>query len=121
MALFYIYLAVCIIRLRFKHRISLGDGGHNDLHCAMRAHGNFAEYIPLILVLMTLMELYAVPVYLLHSIGLTTLIGRILHVVGLRPDKGSRQRVFGMALTFAALSAAAVILFYQTMKEGGLL
>src|SRR5690349_15285536 len=35
-----------VIRLRQKHKISLGDGGNEHLIRAVRAHANAAEYIP---------------------------------------------------------------------------
>lgn len=36
-------LSLNVSRLRLRHRVSFGDGGHKDLLVAMRAHGNALE------------------------------------------------------------------------------
>ncbi|MBB5202738.1 putative membrane protein YecN with MAPEG domain [Inhella inkyongensis] len=36
-------LSLHVSRLRLRHRVSFGDGGHKDLLAAMRAHGNCLE------------------------------------------------------------------------------
>jgi uncharacterized protein len=44
-------LSLNISRLRLRHRVSFGDGGHKDLLLAVRAHGNTLEQALLFLVL----------------------------------------------------------------------
>ena len=56
LAFLYIALAINVIRLRFKHRVSLGAGEVPKLERAIRAHGNFAEYVPFALLLIGLSE-----------------------------------------------------------------
>ena len=55
-ALMYLYLSFGVIKFRLKHQVSLGTGEHSDLEKAMRTHGNFAEYVPLCLILLFLLE-----------------------------------------------------------------
>lgn len=43
LALLLTGLSLQVSRLRLRHRISFGDGGHKDLMVAMRAHGNALE------------------------------------------------------------------------------
>ncbi|WP_374658135.1 MAPEG family protein [Inhella sp.] len=43
LALLLTGLSLQISRLRLRHRVSFGDGGHKDLLAAMRAHGNALE------------------------------------------------------------------------------
>lgn len=43
LALLITGLSVQVSRLRIRHRISFGDGGHKDLLVAIRAHGNALE------------------------------------------------------------------------------
>lgn len=57
LALFYVVLAGLVIRQRFKHRVGLGTGKDVELLQAVRMHGNFAEYVPLLLILVALLEL----------------------------------------------------------------
>ena len=44
LALLITALSVNVSRLRMRHRISFGDGGHKDLLVAVRAHGNALEH-----------------------------------------------------------------------------
>lgn len=43
LALLLTGLSLQVSRLRLRHRVSFGDGGHKDLLAAMRAHGNCLE------------------------------------------------------------------------------
>jgi uncharacterized protein len=43
LALWITGLSLNVSRLRLRHRISFGDGGHKDLLLATRAHGNALE------------------------------------------------------------------------------
>ena len=45
-------LSLNVSRLRLRHRISHGDGGHKELLIAMRAHGNALEQCMLFAVLL---------------------------------------------------------------------
>jgi uncharacterized membrane protein YecN with MAPEG domain len=47
LSVLYIRLAFGVIALRRKHGVRLGTGQHDDLEAAVRAHANFAEYVPL--------------------------------------------------------------------------
>ena len=45
----FMYLSILVIQGRRSGKISLGDGGDNHFLGVIRAHANFAEYVPLIL------------------------------------------------------------------------
>ncbi len=109
--LFYILLAYRVIKLRWKHKVSLLDGGVSPLTYAMRAHGNFSEYVPLSLVLFTLNELNGAPQTLLYAMGAILLLGRILHAYALT-SKVFKPRVWGMSLSFLSLFLASASLIY---------
>jgi uncharacterized membrane protein YecN with MAPEG domain len=109
LALMLIPLAVKIIKLRWAHRVSLLDGGHSDLLRAIRAHGNFTEYVPLCLILLAFSELNGLPVWGLHLLGSILLAGRLFHAYGLQ-SQSLRPRQIGMYLTFASLIAGALSL-----------
>ena len=114
LALLYVVLAALVIRQRFKHRVGLGTGKEPQLLQTVRMHGNFAEYVPLLLILVALLELQQSPVWQLHLVAGLTLAGRVLHAVGLWQSSGtSVPRFVGMLSTFAALIAGAVLLLVK--------
>jgi len=112
-ALLIVKLTLAVIKLRRKNRISVGDGGNEALQLAIRAHANAVEYIPIALMLLLTLELNGAPKILIHILGATLLIGRILHALGL-PAKDVKKRVLGMQLTIYLLMGLAVlnILFF---------
>lgn len=111
LALLYVVLAGLVIRQRFKHRIGLGTGKELQLLQTVRMHGNFAEYVPFLLILVALLELQQSPVWQLHLVAGLTLAGRLLHAIGLWRSSGtSVPRFLGMISTFAALILGAVLL-----------
>ena len=108
-ALFFVFLSIRVIGMRRVVQVGLGDGGNRVLLRRLRAHGNFAEYVPLALVLMALAELQATPAWTLYVIGTALIIGRLLHAYGVSQEpEQSGLRVVGMALTFTALITAAL-------------
>ena len=66
---------------RFKNRISLGDGGDNELRNRIRAHGNFTENVPIALLLLLLNDLNGLPDRMLMILGTLLLVSRLLHYV----------------------------------------
>ena len=110
LTLMFIRLSFNVIGLRRKNKISLGDGGIDTLDRAIRAHGNFAEYVPLGLVLMGCLELNGAPLLLVAVLGALLVSGRYFHAKGIQePPPNFTDRVRGMKLTFAALGLLAVI------------
>lgn len=112
LGLVFLALSLQVVRLRRSLGVGLGSGGHDALGRAIRAHANFAEYVPLALLLLLLVETgTAAAVWLLHGLGLALLVGRLLHgFVGVNRRAGeSIGRFWGTALTWLVISIAAVI------------
>lgn len=108
-ALFFVFLSVRVIRLRRAARISLGDGGDQELQRRSRVHANFAEYVPLTLILMLLAELQGQPSWTIHLIGALLLIGRATHAYGVsQAPQILKLRAVGMVTTIGAVVAGAV-------------
>ena len=85
------------------------DGGHETLEKAIRVHGNFAEYIPMALLMLGLYEINGADPSVLHVLGASLFIGRILHAVGLSKTKGvSKHRQIGMISLFIVMVILAV-------------
>lgn len=103
LAVLYIRLAFAVIKKRRQHKVALGTGQQPDLEAAIRAHGNFAEYVPLALVLLACAELNHAPWWLLLSSALALVIGRTIHASAIS-GSDLKKRVQGMKLTFASLA-----------------
>lgn len=110
LASLFVVLSVRVIRARRRFRVGLGDGGEVLLQRRIRTQANFAEYVPLTLLLLTMGELQGAPAWALHAIGATLLFGRVLHSLGVsREPEPANLRVLGMASTFTALSSAVLL------------
>jgi uncharacterized protein len=103
-------LAFLVVRQRGKTKTSLGTGGHPPLEQAIRAHGNFIEYVPITLLLLLLLELCGTRAIVLYALGAALTVGRVLHAWGLHSTPGeSAGRLAGNFLTWATLLIAAVL------------
>ncbi|MFT4993547.1 MAG: putative membrane protein YecN with MAPEG domain [Paraglaciecola sp.] len=110
LALLFFYLTVLVITTRRSKKIGLGDGGDKHFQQYIRAHGNFSEYAPLVLIMLFIAEINGSSSLLLHVAGVCLLFGRFLHALGLIRHSGtSWQRLAGMILTFSALLGLAVL------------
>lgn len=104
LALLFVALSIRIIRLRRNLHIALGDSGNETLLRAISVHANFAEYVPLCLILLYLVEGQGAHPALLHGLGVILLMGRLSHAFGVsQANENFRFRVIGMALTFTTL------------------
>jgi len=106
--LLIVKLTLSVIKLRRKNRISVGDGGNEELQLAIRTHSNAVEYIPIALLLLLTLELNGAPKLLIHLLGALLLIGRIIHAMGL-PAKNLQKRVLGMQITIFLLIGLAIL------------
>lgn len=110
LAVLYILLSIRVIRERQRSRTAWGEGGEGRLRQLVRAHANFAEYVPFGLLLLLLAELRGLPSWSLHAVGAALLAGRLLHAFGLSERPAALPwRVAGMVLTFTALGTGALL------------
>lgn len=109
LGLLYIVLAVRIIKLRYRFKTGIGDGGHEPLTQAIRVHGNFAEYTPIVFLLLACAEINGSAAMLLHVVGAAFFIGRVLHSIGITQSTGpSKFRQLGMLSSFLAIIILAI-------------
>ena len=102
-------LAFRVVAVRRVTAIGLGDGGDALLLSRIRIHGNAAEYVPLALILMLILELNGGSARWLHVLGIALLVGRVAHVQGLSQSTGtSAGRFVGNVLTWSVIMAAAI-------------
>lgn len=108
-ALFFVFLSVRTILIRRKMQVAIGYGDQPRLERAARAHANFSEYVPIGLLLIYFLELRVGSALWIHALGTLLFIGRLSHAYGVsQMNEDFRFRVFGMALTFAAIATAAL-------------
>ena len=105
----FVALSFLTLRLRRNNKIALGDGGNRQLLRAIRVHSNFAEYVPLALLLLYMAETNGAPLYLMHFMGIFLLIGRVSHAWGVsQENENFKFRVYGMIGTFNALIVSSL-------------
>jgi len=110
LTIIFVKLSFAVIGLRRKNQIGLGSGGHDDLERAIRAQGNFAEYVPIGVILIACLELNGAPWWLVAIPGITLMIGRLIHAVGIKtPPPDFSRRVLGMRFTFYTLITLVVL------------
>lgn len=106
----FIKLSFAVIGLRRKNKVGLGNGGHEDLERAIRAQGNFAEYVPFGIILVACLELNGAPWWLITIPGITLIIGRLIHALGINvPPPDFSKRILGMQFTFMTLMALVIL------------
>lgn len=95
--------------LRHRHKISVGTGGNELLERRMRAQLNFAENVPLVLILLALIEAAGKGGAWLAPVGAAFMLGRVLHGLGM--DGGSMEwgRAVGTLATFLAEIGLAIV------------
>jgi len=109
LGLLFIGLAFNIIRLRLQFKVGIGDGGNEALEKAIRVHGNFAEYIPMALLMLGIYEINGAGPLWLHTLGAVLFLGRVLHAIGLSKTSGvTKQRQIGMISLFIVFIVLAV-------------
>jgi uncharacterized membrane protein YecN with MAPEG domain len=116
-ALLNFWLGLRVSRLRMSEKIMVGDGGNPRLLARMRAQLNFAEYAPLVLILIALVELARGTQAWLWGVALLFIVGRVLHAFGM--DGWKPGRMIGIAttmLTMLGLAAYAVFLGYTGLN-----
>ncbi|QKM65259.1 hypothetical protein DCO17_08450 [Polynucleobacter tropicus] len=110
LTLIFVRLSFAVIGLRRKNKVGLGSGGHEDLERAIRAQGNFAEYVPFGIILIACLELNGAPWWLVALPGMTLIIGRLIHAKGINvPPPDFSKRILGMKFTFNTLITLVVL------------
>jgi uncharacterized protein len=118
LAIMFVVLSIRTIRQRRKLKIGLGDAGNKDMQRAMRVHANFAEYVPLCLLMIYWVEQSGVYAWFVHALCTVLIVGRLSHAYGVSQQRENfRFRIAGMSLTFAVLIACAVHLLWVALKN----
>jgi uncharacterized protein len=120
LALVYAALAVNVVRLRRANLAAFGDAGNPALRSAIRAHAHFAEYVPIIALMVAMLEMSGMPGWRVHLLMGALLISRLLHPFGMYATPGTRGfrigRVAGVTLTLLVLIASAVAILSRMLR-----
>ena len=114
LGLLYAFLGLRVARTRRGEKIGFGDGDNRYLRSAIRAHANFAEYVPIVVIMNALLEMGGAASVQMHILLGTLTVSRILHPFGMHAKPMTPQfivgRIVGMILTFLVLVASALLL-----------
>ncbi|MBU3078123.1 MAPEG family protein [Sphingomonas sp. XMGL2] len=106
-ALINLWLASRVVRLRAAKRVEVGDGGDPVMTRRMRAHANFTEYAPFVLILLGLIEMAKGSQTWLWAASFVFVFGRIAHAFGMDRSAPSVLRAGGILATWLVLLALA--------------
>ncbi|HWV11900.1 MAG TPA: MAPEG family protein [Sphingobium sp.] len=111
-ALLNLWLATRCVRIRMAAKALHGDGGDPLLARRMRAHANFIEYAPIVLILFALIELALGSPLWLWIAACAFIVGRVAHPFGMDADKPTLWRAAGILLTWAVSASLALTALY---------
>ncbi len=103
-----VWLALRASRVRVSGKVSLGDGGNPMMLARMRAHANFTEYAPMVLILLGLIELAHGTSLWLWLAGIAFILGRLAHPFGLERPGANALRGTGIGLTWLVLLGLSI-------------
>lgn len=108
LAIIFVALSFRTLLIRRAHSIPIGTNSNPVLSRAVRAHANFAEYVPLTLFLLYMLESHTNIGVSIHILGISLIVGRLVHAYGVSQiDEDYRFRVFGMVITLGTMISAA--------------
>lgn len=119
-ALLNMWLAIRCARFRVKDKILHGDAGNGLLAKRMRAHANFVEYTPIVLILFALVEMAAGASLWLWIGALVYVVARVAHAFGMDADKPTLWRAGGALLTWGVMlvmAGVALSIAYGATRE----
>ena len=109
--LMLVWLTIRVVSQRFRGKISMGDGGSEDLAKAIRVHGNATEYTPAMLVGLLTLAFLNGPIWSIHALGISFTIGRVSHAIGMG-NGPIILRQLGMVLTWTAMVIVSLAILF---------
>jgi uncharacterized membrane protein YecN with MAPEG domain len=106
-ALVNIWLMIRCGQARTKGGVSIGDGGDDFLIRRMRAHANFVESAPFVLVLLAALEATGGTNNWLWGLGILYIFGRLAHGLGMDGGSLGKGRMVGTLITMVTLIGLA--------------
>jgi len=119
LGILYVFLSVRVTRSRWESKVSVGDGSGpavafgneaetSKLRIAIRSHANFAEYVPLSLILLAGIEAAGANRTLCLVLAGMLILSRLLHPIGMARKAPNPFRAGGAMLSWVMILGAAV-------------
>jgi len=107
-ALIFLFLTYKVIEFRRSEKVSIGANDSVLFQRIIRGHSNLAEYAPIALLLILMMELQSESTWLVHLTGIMLVLGRAAHAYAFTQEHAMRPRQIGMVLTLFAILFAII-------------
>ena len=117
-ALINIWLMIRCGQARTREKVSVGDEGNEFVIRRMRAHANFGESAPLVLILIGALEYTGGTSTWLWAIGIAYIVGRLAHPFGM-DGTFAKGRMIGTLLTMLTLLGLAVMALISVYSKLG--
>jgi uncharacterized membrane protein YecN with MAPEG domain len=115
-ALIFVGLSMRVANTRRAMRIGLGTGSNIVLERRVRVQGNFAEYVPFALILLTFVEMQGSAKWVVQALCLALLAARVAHAYGVAQEPETIPiRASAMVVTFAVFIVASAILLINAI------
>jgi hypothetical protein len=101
--------------VRLRRGLYIGKEVDKQVQRMVRAHGNAAEWVPLLIVLLLLLELGGMRSPVLHALGGTIVAARLIHALGVYA-KVPRLSMVGATITYflvIGMSAQALLMHFR--------
>lgn len=106
-ALINLWLMVRVGRVRMAEKVSVGDGGNENVIRRMRAHSNFIESAPIVLILIAAIEISSGTSMILWLVSILYILGRVAHGFGMDGGTLGKGRMIGTLITMLTLLGLA--------------
>jgi uncharacterized membrane protein YecN with MAPEG domain len=108
LGLLSVLLSVLVTVARARTKVMIGDGAADEkasarLLPAIRAHGNFIEYVPLALILLGAIEVSGATRLTCEIFAALLIIARFSHAVGMHRPAPNPMRAAGALVTWAVM------------------
>ncbi len=108
-AVLNLWISIRVGQIRQVAKVSVGDGGDERLLRRMRAHANFIENTPLVLILIAVIEMTGKGATWLAVVGGLFMLGRVAHAIGMDGNAAQKLRGAGTAITMLTQIGLAVV------------
>jgi uncharacterized protein len=117
-ALVNIWLMIRCGQARNKESVSVGDGGNEFVIRRMRAHANFVESAPFVLILIAALEATGGSPTWLWWVGIIYIFGRLAHGLGMDGGTFGKGRMVGTLITLLTLLGLAGFALWKIYTAG---
>ena len=107
-AIIAFWLMIRVGQVRGSEKVSIGDGGNEKVMRRMRAHANFVESAPFVLILVAEIEMTGKGEPWLAYVAGIYMLGRVAHGIGMDGAGFKQGRAIGTIITVLTLLGLAI-------------